>query len=160
MITITIPERFVTLDPTLRRKALRQSGTLVKRTAQALIRASEGGPGNPPRNQTGELVKSIKVYLKKDKVTIRSNAGYSTALEVGAQGGGGDTYNKSNILPAFELNKDGTVKRSANRMKASAISKVRVLLARPFMNPALEKNEAAIEEILEKATQEGLGLSK
>ncbi len=137
LLTITVPSGYtIVAGKKQLRAVLRGAGADVATTSRAMIRSGGRGlaslPGQPPNSRTGALARSIKVrpWKNGEGVSIRDVAFYALFLERGAKGGGGDTHNKANILPAGG-------KRSRNRMKASAVSKKRVLLPRPFMEVAL-----------------------
>jgi hypothetical protein len=150
-IEIIIPAVSIELKAKAIRRALGAAGRLLAATARGLIESSPGGAGNPPKNRTGALASSIRSSARKSYVKIVASDGGSTALEVGAVSGGGDTHNQANILFAHEIDARGNIKRGANRLKKSAINKNRKMAARPFMNPALESKRDEIQARLQQA---------
>lgn len=160
---------WIELDKKHLRSVLRAAGAEIASVARALIRRSSGGgrfynykghrgaryqasaPGQPPVSISGVLAKSIKVrpFKSGEGVAVRDAAFYAKFLEIGAKGGGGNARG-SNILPA------GVGGRSQNRMKASAISKSRVLAPRPFLSAALDQRRASITTRIEAAIAEGV----
>ena len=86
-----------------------------------------------PSCGASKLARSIRARVWKDGegVTIRASEFYALFLSRGAKGGGGDTHNPANFVPS---NLAGP-----RRMKRSAISKKRILLPRPFLEPALDQ---------------------
>ncbi len=123
------------------KRAMRRAGADVANTAKRLIRTSARGgrqygkrfasqPGNPPANQTGELLRSIKVRLFKsgEGVAIRSNLLLARILESGSRGGGPNRKNLRRVHKKGESFGLGT----------------RFMAPRPFLTPALEANEPRI----------------
>jgi hypothetical protein len=158
-VRITVPAYAFTVDKSALRKALRAAGVEVASVARALIRKSQkSAPGLPPVSRSGALAShfAVKVDESGEGVTIRNKMFYSLFLEMGARGGGGDTHNKANILPAGETNWRGRVLRSKNRMKKSAINRSRPLLPHPFLAPALAQREDSIAQRIEAAVVEGV----
>jgi HK97 gp10 family phage protein len=175
-LTITVPPGWAIIaGKTQIRAVLRAAGNEVAARAKAMIRAGgatkkraakrQSAAGGPPVSRTGDLARGIKVKLRRDGegVTIKdvaqskNAAFYALFLEYGAKGGGGDTHNRANILRAGARNWRGKILRSQNRMKASAISKTRVLLPHPFMEPALDQVVAnGLADRIREAVMSGL----
>jgi hypothetical protein len=137
---------------------LRKAGQEVAATARASIakkltkaQVSRGvvrgasAPGQPPMSRTGELRSSIKtrVWRNGEGVTVSDTAPYASSLEVGAVGGGG---------------KKGSGRKRQHRRRSQSTAKPssqRVLLARPFMEPALDAKRASIETRMKLAVNDG-----
>jgi len=119
------------------RAVMRGVGAEVVARARALIRTGSrkhpSAPGEPPRSVSGKLARSIRARVWKDGegVTIRASEFYALFLSRGAKGGGGDTGKASSFVSAVSI--------GPRRMKRSAISKKRILLPRPFLEPALDQ---------------------
>jgi hypothetical protein len=174
LITISIPPGYsIVAGKAQLRKVLRAAGAEVSARARAMIR--QGGAtkkrtakrksvaGQPPVSRSGTLAKSIKVrpWKSGEGVSIRDTAFYALFLEKGAKGGGGNTHNRANILLAGERNWRGKLLRSQNRMKRSAISKTRVLLAHPFLVPALDQVvKGGLADRVREAVMSGLAFQK
>jgi hypothetical protein len=81
----------LTFDKRVLRKTMRQVGSEVAAVARRLIRSSSGGPGQPPVNRTGNLIRGIKVSAFRNGQGVKiSDAAqsangfpYATALEAG-----------------------------------------------------------------------------
>jgi hypothetical protein len=130
------------------RKVIGAAGNEVAARARAIIRSGDrkhaSEPGQPPHSVSGKLARSIRSRTRKDGegATIRASEFYALFLSLGARGGGGNTHDKANILLAGErkwVRGRWKVLREVNRTKRSAISRNRVLLARPFLGPALDQ---------------------
>jgi hypothetical protein len=86
------------------RKVMAAAGNEVVAKARAMIRAGSrkhpSQPGEPPRSVSGKLARSIRARPWKDGegVTIRASEFYALFLSLGAKGGGGDTYNRANMV--------------------------------------------------------------
>jgi len=119
------------------RAVMLAAGNEIAAKARAMIRSGSrkgpSKPGEPPHSVSGKLARSIRARVWKDGegVTIRASEFYALFLSRGAKGGGGDTRNPANFVPS---NLAGP-----RRTKRSAISKKRILLPRPFLEPALDQ---------------------
>jgi hypothetical protein len=86
----------LTFDKRELRKTMRGVGNEVAAVAKRLIRSSAGGPGQPPKNRTGDLIRGIKVSTSRDGMSVKisdvaaSATGflYATAVEAGHRVGG------------------------------------------------------------------------
>lgn len=168
-LSVTVQPGRLELDKKMLRATMRAVGAEVAGVARGLIRKSAGSgrlyrgrrssaPGEPPVSLSGTLARSIKVtpYKSGEGVSIRDTAFYALFLQAGARGGGGDTKNRGNILPAGQIGRRGRILRGKNRLKASAVSKTRVLLPRPFLTTALLSREASIAQRVAAAINQGV----
>ncbi len=129
------------------RATMRKAGAEVASVAKSMIRNSArsgrtyrgssgsytaSSPGQPPANLSGTLVRSIAVrpFKSGEGVAVRARIFYALFLEKGAKGGG-----KS--------------KRSRNRRGAPVTA--RVLLARPFLETALDSRASSISNRIRAA---------
>jgi hypothetical protein len=161
----------VVLDKSELRALMRAVGNEVAARARSLIRQGSKGKnrrqsaaGTPPVSRTGTLAGSIRVRMSRDGLSAhvadqaksKGDAFYALFLEAGAHGGGGNTSNKANILPAGGIYGRNRV-RGANRMKASAISRTRVMLPHPFLTRALDDvANASLNERVKRAVLSGM----
>ena len=130
------------------RATMRKAGAEVASVAKSMIRNSArsgrtyrgssgsytaSSPGQPPANLSGTLVRSIAVrpFKSGEGVAVRARVFYALFLEKGAKGGGGRS------------------KRSRNRRGAPVTA--RVLLARPFLETALESRASSISSRIRAA---------
>jgi len=162
------------LDKRYLRGVFRSAGNEIAALTRSMIRHAAGGgrkywlgpghtyqasaPGQPPVSRTGRLDSHIVVrpFKNGEGVAIRETTFYALFLAKGAHGGGGNTQDRRNILLAGETDARGRVLRGRNRLKASAISRTRVLLPRPSLELALEQREASIEARVKEAIMQGL----
>ena len=109
-LTIDIPKYMFELKAKQISKALGGAARLVANQAKADILSSAGLPGGAPKNRTGALVKGITSRSKKWVALVISNDPGSTALQVGATGGGGNKKGVRNkrgkpstkrVMPAY-----------------------------------------------------------
>jgi len=143
-VTITVPPGWAIVAGKARVRALmRGVGNEIAARAKAMIRAGsatkkraakrQSAAGGPPVSRTGDLVRGIKLKLRRDGegVTIRDIAQgkdaafYALFLEYGAKHSGTRVR-----TPWFNGRE--------NRRQASKISN-RVLAPHPFMEPALDQ---------------------
>jgi hypothetical protein len=155
-LKITVPPGATVLDKAQLRAVMRGAGNEIAAKARAMIRSGgamakrkarrASSAGAPPVNRTGNLARGIKVRLRRDGegVTVRDIASakdgafYALFLEKGAKGGGGNTADRRNILPAGAIGRNGKILRGMNRMTRGSVDKTRVLAPHPFMEPALD----------------------
>jgi hypothetical protein len=175
-LKITVPAVALTYDRKLLRQALSRAGQEIAALARSLIRSAQGAgrtyskpgggsyrasaPGQPPAKRTGLLVGNIRVRAMRPAqdrvgVTVRETAFYGKFLETGARGGGGATRVKANILPAGGVGPGGRM-RGHNRMKASAVSKTRLLEPRPYLSLALEQRGDSIADRVRESVTQGI----
>ncbi len=182
-IAVRVPSYALTLDKKLMRGILRKAGAEVAAVARASIKGSARGgrlyygpggsagpyrggytpgrytastPGSSPARVTGNLERKIKVlpFKSGDGVAVRDTAFYALFLQAGAKGGGGNR-SAGNLLPAGGKFRGGKI-RGAARLKASAISKTRVLVPRPFLTSALQARESSIAGRIQAAVVDGV----
>lgn len=147
-LVVKVPSVAFTHDKKLLRRILGQAGRTIAQTARSLIRSGSGNrphitstPGGPPMSLTGALAASLKVRVKGDRVSVRDTQFYAKFLETGAKGGGGK-------------------KGSANKRKRgqNLPQTQRVLLPRPFVSVAADREMPDLQQQISKALAQGIDL--
>jgi hypothetical protein len=171
-LKVTVSSGAFVVEKKLLRKVLRQEGNKVAATARMLLRSKAGGgrvygrhqasaPGEPPALLSGKLARSIVVRMFKsgEGVAIRSREFYALFLEKGAKGGGnvrgGAKFTLKSRLKK-RLKGEGVLRQTASSKRLST----RVLEPRPFLDVALDRNQAQIGPRLRDAFVQGIAFRK
>ena len=163
-LRVTVSSGAFVVEKKLLRKVLRQEGNKVAATARMLLRSKAGGgrvygrhqasaPGEPPALLSGKLARSIVVRMFKsgEGVAIRSREFYALFLEKGAKGGGNVRGGAK-----FKVATSGRRRQTASSKRLS----MRVLEPRPFLDVALDRNQAQIGPRLRDAFVQGIAFRK
>ena len=138
-------------DKTQLKKVMRQAGQEVAAVAKAMIRSSTGGPGQPPMNRTGDLIRSIKARAIRSGEGVVVTAGaqspqgfpYAVALEGGSEGGG-----------------PGNKRTGAHHVGQYQKHGSRVVAPRPFLSVALERRQDSLATRIKAAVVDGVAFKR
>ena len=164
-IEYKFPLAFFGMDIKFKAATLYRLGTEIKQTAIKSMGNTRSLPGQPPGKRTGTLAKSIKVFVEKDKNSVKVVAGahgkksttpegkkiklayYAAALEGGATGVGRPSKKAKIAWKRDPKNR----KKKGNRIPGSG-----TLAPRPYLEPAAAKVfETAAPRML-KAIETGI----